>query len=123
MIFKRTKKQSAYDYGKYSEWLACVYLSLKGYRLFKYNYLTKVGQVDFIFVKGSSLIFVEVKSRKNQSMMENLITNKQKRRLIKAANYFLSKNKNFSNKTIRFDAIYVIGLFRVTHFKNIFNDL
>ncbi len=116
-------KKRAYYYGLFSEWAACLFLMIKGYRFIKHNYLTKVGQVDLIFMKGESLIFIEVKSRRNSKMIENLISVKQKRHLINTANYFLSKNKIFSNNFVRFDAIYIIGLFRVMHFKNIYDDL
>ena len=116
-------KKRAYYYGQISEWIACLYLLLKGYRFLQHNYLTKLGQIDLIMMKKDALVFVEVKSRKNAEMLENLISKQQKRHLWHAANYFITKNKKFSNKIIRFDAIYIVGLFRVMHFKNIYDEL
>jgi len=116
-------KKRAYYYGKYSEWLACLWLILKGYRFIKHDYLTKYGQVDLIFYKKNVLIFVEVKSRKKMAIIENLITHQQKRHLLNAARYFISKNNYFSEKVLRFDAVYVIGFFRILHFKNIYDDI
>lgn len=118
-----TTKKRAYYYGVISEWIACFYLMIKGYQLIRHNYLTKVGQIDLIMKRKDTLIFVEVKSRNDASRLECLISNQQKRHLVNAANYFLNKNKKFSNKIIRFDAIYIIGLYRIMHFKNIYDEL
>lgn len=118
-----SRKRLANYYGKYSEWLACLYLMLKGYRFLKHDYATKYGQIDLVFYKKNTVVFVEVKARKKMAVIENIISRQQRRHAISAANHFVLKNKFFTNKAMQFDAIYVIGLFRILHFKHIYEDL
>ena len=52
--------------GRKGEQLAASYLKRKGYEVLENNYRRTHGEVDIIAKDGETLVFVEVKSRKNK---------------------------------------------------------
>ena len=54
------------EIGDYGETLARRYLRRRLYRIVETNYKTKHGEIDIIAQKGRYIIFVEVKSRKEE---------------------------------------------------------
>ncbi len=54
--------------GDYGEKLARRYLWRQGYWIIKRNYKTKHGEIDIIAKKKDYLVFVEVKTRKDQNL-------------------------------------------------------
>lgn len=70
------------DLGAYGEKLAGLLLILKGYRVLYKNFRYKYGEIDIVCKKGKTIIFVEVKTRKNTkyiSPKENIDLNKIKK--------------------------------------------
>lgn len=63
----------------------------RGYRLVEKNFTTRRGEIDLIMRRNDEIIFVEVKTRKNQSYGRALesITPQKKDRIIQAAKVFL----------------------------------
>lgn len=59
------------------------------------------GEIDIIAVRGKSLVFIEVKARKEVD--KNIFSHKQQNRIKNAAKLFLSKNPIYANYDIRFD--------------------
>lgn len=114
---KQNKKRSAHNYGKYAELLACIYLSLKGYRIVERRYKTKIGEIDLIAIKNKTVIFIEIKARKNKNIDEVLLK-QQMTRITKAASLFIIKNKKFYNYSIRFDLVIVRSFIAFSHIKN-----
>ena len=55
--------------GKLGEESVCVYLTERGYRIAARNYRIKGGEIDIIAENGDYIAFVEVKSRKPQSLV------------------------------------------------------
>ncbi len=54
------------EIGDYGETLARRYLRRRLYRIVETNYKTKHGEIDIIAQKGRYIVFVEVKSRKEE---------------------------------------------------------
>ena len=52
---------------KIGEDLACEYLKKKGYRIIERNFRKKYQEIDIIATQDSSLVFVEVKTRRSDS--------------------------------------------------------
>ena len=52
--------------GCQTEQLACEFLQASGLRLVQRNYRLKMGEIDLIMLDGDTLVFVEVRFRKNQ---------------------------------------------------------
>jgi len=112
-----SKKSRAYNYGKYAENFACLYLRLKGYKIIERRFKTKMGEIDLIAINKNRLVFVEVKARKGKNIDEVLLK-QQMTRIINASSFFIIKNKKFTNYSVRFDLIIVRSFFRLEHIKN-----
>lgn len=111
--------------GVWGEELATEYLRKKGYSVLARNFRVRQGELDIVASKGRYLVFVEVKTRKNDhfAAAREFITPTKQRRLICAAEYWCLKHP--SDLQPRFDAIEVYGEEgcahpRVEHLENIF---
>ncbi|MCK5546569.1 MAG: YraN family protein [Rhodospirillaceae bacterium] len=90
--------------GKRTEWLAKWWLRLHGYKILCQNFRTPVGEIDLIATRGGVVCFIEVKARGNINAAIYAISANQRSRIERAAEYFLKKHPELSNKDIRFDA-------------------
>ncbi|WP_233520519.1 YraN family protein [Flocculibacter collagenilyticus] len=96
--------------GDYYESLALNHLKKHGYRLIEANYNTRFGEIDLIVKNDDSLVFVEVRYRKNDhhgSAAESVTPSKQKK-IIKTAQHFLTQF-NLTDTACRFDVIAFSG--------------
>lgn len=96
--------------GKKGEESAITYLLENGFSIIEQNYrYKKLGEIDIIAHKGNTLVFVEVKTRENDSFggPKYSITRKKKHTLRRVAEQFLIANPRFyTKKTIcRFDLL------------------
>lgn len=94
--------------GNQYETLAKQYLQRQGLRLLDQNFLTKVGEIDLIFQQGETIVFVEVKYRKNDSFgsAAEMVTRAKMRKLVKTAQIWLSQQKRSAyNIDYRFDVV------------------
>ena len=88
--------------GNYGERLTAGYLRRHGYRVLCKNYATRLGEIDIVALKGHMLCFVEVKTRKEHPLADQVLTvpPKKQSRIIKAAfsylNYCRRETKNKS---------------------------
>ena len=94
--------------GKLGEEIVCKYLIERGYTIAARNYRIKGGEIDIIAENGDYIAFVEVKSRKSDSMVTGFeAVNKRKRGLIiKTAADYCCKHPNVLQP--RFDVAQVI---------------
>ena len=77
--------------GRLGEEAVCAYLEQRGYSISARNYRIKGGEIDIIAENGDYIAFVEVKSRKPDSLVTGFeAVNKRKRGLIirTAADYW-----------------------------------
>lgn len=59
---------------------AAKFLEKKGYRIISRNYKTHIGEIDIIAQDGNTIVFVEVKTRGNESFGKPFeAVNKRKR--------------------------------------------
>jgi len=97
--------------GKAAENLACEYLQARGLQLLHRNYRSKGGEIDLILQDTDSLVFVEVRYRRQAgfgSAAESVDWRKQSK-LIKCARYFLQTHPDTARQPCRFDVISVNG--------------
>lgn len=81
------------------------YISM-GYRLVARNWrYSKVGEIDLIFTKQSTLVICEVKTRTTgfPEMPSRAVNKAKRQRIIKLAKIFILQNHQFNNYNIRFD--------------------
>ena len=92
--------------GKKGEDLACSFIKEKGYTLVTRNFRKKCGEIDIIAYEDDVLVFIEVKTRSNESKGSPLeAVNRQKQQqIIKTATYYLAENDSF-DVSCRFDVL------------------
>ncbi len=98
-------------WGDYWESVACNYLNKKHLKKIKRNYTCKAGEIDIIMTDKNTLVFVEVKYRKNDDWVSALesVTKTKQRRIIKAAQMYLLQNKKYEDWNCRFDVVSIQG--------------
>jgi putative endonuclease len=79
-----------YNLGMQGETLACEFLGRNGYQVIERNYRCPDGEVDIIALKGDTLVFVEVRTRKSRlfGTPEESITPTKKERLRTVAAHY-----------------------------------
>lgn len=112
--------------GKRGEDLAARYLMKRRYRLLERNFSIGGSEVDIIALKGDTLCFVEVKTRRDTryGLPEEYVDRRKIARVIRAARLY-STRPSHREKRIRFDIIAVVitgdGC-RIEHLKNAFEQ-
>jgi putative endonuclease len=86
----REARVRAYRRGLFAETLAAFLIRLKGHRIVAQRYRTPVGEIDLVALKGRRLAFIEVKRRKTRDDAAWTIPTRQKRRIVRAAQYWLA---------------------------------
>jgi putative endonuclease len=92
--------------GRDGEQIAEKYLRKKGYRMVERNYRCPLGELDLIALDRRVIVFVEVKTRVDQSFgppLESVHPRKQQK-MIGTAQYFLSQHK-LQDREARFDVV------------------
>lgn len=104
---------------------ACEYLVKKGYKILERNFRKGYGEIDIIALQNKTLVFVEVKSRTNESYGTpfDAISPSKMNQIKKCAEFYKYILHPELPDDIRIDAIGVIikenKLFSVTHLTNI----
>ena len=95
--------------GNKGEKIAVKLLKKEGYKIRETNFKVKTGEIDIIAEKDKTIVFIEVKTRKKDSIFSYYSVNLEKQRKIEriAVEYLLKYNiKEFD---IRFDVILILG--------------
>ena len=111
-------------FGSAGECSAADYLKKKKYKILGQNYSCRFGEIDLIAQTGNMVVFVEVKTRKNESFAQarEFVTRAKQERVIKAAMLWLQQND--VELQPRFDVIEVVGegrKQRITHIEDAFS--
>lgn len=112
--------------GKWGEDIACSFLEDKEYNIIERNFRVKCGEIDIIAEDDECLVFVEVKTRKNNDFGEpsEYVNYHKQQKLIRAANCYTDT----VNTEMRFDIIEVFYylsegtpyMLKVNHIENAF---
>ncbi len=121
--FFKSKKYFSNRIGFYAEYLVIIFMFFKCYRVLAKRYKNYAGEIDLIFIKHKSVIFVEVKARTGDIDYFGLVSNYQKNRIIKSANIFLAKYDKKNKYSRRFDICVVFSVlpWKINHIKNAWN--
>ena len=101
----REARVRAYRRGLFAETLTAFLLRLKGHRIVAQRYRTPVGEIDLVALKGRRLAFIEVKRRKTRDDAAWTIPTRQKRRIVRAAQYWLAGHPFYAGHDIAFDVV------------------
>ncbi len=69
------------------------------------RYKTPVGEIDLVALRDKRLAFVEVKRRKTQDDAAWTLPTRQRRRIVRAAQYWLASHPEFAGYDMRFDVV------------------
>jgi len=112
------------ELGRWGEKKACNYLIKNNYIIIEKNYRTRIGEIDIIVKKDEKIIFVEVKTRRNNNfgIPVKAVNSLKQKKIRNIAKHYLNSGE-FSNYLVRFD---VIGISingkkaKLRHLKNVF---
>jgi len=107
-------------FGILAEFIATIYLKLKFYRIIARNYRNKLGEIDIIAIKNNNIIAIEVKARKKDYLLEEILTKNQINRIKRSMNIFYSRKKYYGKYNMRFDLIIIKPYKLPQHYKNFF---
>jgi putative endonuclease len=98
--------------GMAGEELAAEYLKLRGLKILARNLRCKAGEIDLVCFDGEVLAIVEVRLRECAEFGGALgsVTWTKRRKIIRATQYFLQREKRWRNLSMRFDVLAVQGL-------------
>jgi putative endonuclease len=116
----REKRVRAYRSGLVAETLAALMLRLKGYAIVAQRYKTPVGEIDLVALKGRRLAFVEVKRRKTAEDTAWTVPARQRRRIVRAAQYWLAGHPDLAGHDIAFDVVLTAPFAWPRHIANAF---
>jgi len=96
--------------GSIGEDMAVEFLKSRGVKILERNYQNRFGEIDIIGRKDNTLLFIEVKYRKNESFGYPLeaVGFAKREKIRKMARFFLNEN-HYYHYNIRFDCIGIIG--------------
>ncbi|MEE0914232.1 MAG: YraN family protein [Ruminococcus sp.] len=114
--------------GDKGEEYAVKHLKKQGYKIVVRNYRKRYGEIDIIAENKEYIVFVEVKTRHENSMTQpvDAVDKRKRMRLIKTASAFLSENE--TEKFCRFDVceVYVksenLKLISINYIENAFEQ-
>jgi putative endonuclease len=95
--------------GEMAEQVAAEFLSGRGLKLIERNYRCRFGEIDLIMRHGPTLVFVEVRYRRNDSFggAAESITPAKREKLLRTARHYLASRPEFPD--CRFDAVLLGG--------------
>ena len=111
--------------GRRGEEAAVDFLRKKGYRIIERNYRSRAGEIDIVAEEGSSLAFVEVKTRRSThfGLPEEAVSYEKRRHLTRVASGYLTHH-HIKEAKCRFDVVSVLmnenGIKEIQLIKNAF---
>src|SRR5882672_12073660 len=103
----RPERQVAFRLGISAESRAAALLIAKGFRILARRFRSPVGEIDIVARRRHLLIFVEVKARERLDDAAWSVTQRQRARIVAAAEAWLADHPDPSIQDIRFDAMLV----------------
>ena len=102
------KRKTAHRWGHYAEFIAALWLMVKGYRIVTRRYAARGGEIDLIIRRGMTIAFVEVKARRDFNQALEAIDATKTRRLGKAVEEWLWRHDLPYGHNFRGDAVIIV---------------
>src|ERR1700735_1392163 len=98
--------------GAAAEELAAQYLQVRGLKILARNMRCKAGELDLVCLDGEVLAIVEVRQRGSAEFGGALssVTWTKQRKILRAAQFFLRREKQWRNFVLGFDGLAIEGL-------------
>ncbi len=104
---KGDAKLRAQRFGRRAEWLAALYMRLKGFRVVARDLKLPGGEIDLVLRRGRLLVLLEIKARAGTDLIEEAIAERQWRRIAAAAEQFCARRPGYAELDRRFDALFL----------------
>ena len=114
------KRQRAERGGRRAEWLAGLWLQLKGWRIVARRVRTPVGEIDLVARRGRTVAFVEVKARSTAAEADHALDQFRLRRVAAAANALAPRFVR-AGDDMRIDAVFVVPGRFPRHLQNVWH--
>jgi putative endonuclease len=100
----RLKDRRRIDTGKRGEAIAAAYLERMGYVVLERNYRCRFGEIDIVARDGTTVCFVEVKSRRSARYGDPQLAvhAKKQEKMIRTARHYLA-GRGLEDRPARFD--------------------
>jgi putative endonuclease len=110
-MFRRYRyaRLSKNQLGRFGEAVGARFLKRLGYRIVARNYSCPAGEIDLVALDARSLVFVEVKTRRDDTVAqpEDAVDAPKRRQLTAAARYYLLQSR-CQDWPARFDVLAVL---------------
>jgi putative endonuclease len=93
--------------GHRGETLAALFLRAKFYRIRARRFKTPVGEIDLVAERFGTTVFVEVKARTRAETEAETLESINRRRIVRAAEWYISHRPALANRPLRFDVIFL----------------
>ncbi len=117
---ERLKRKKAWRRGHVSEYLAALFLLLKGYRILAIRHRTRLGEIDIIARKGDLAVFIEVKARRQQQGAIDAVSHGAQNRIRAASDLWLARQPDYALLSQRYDIVAVLPGRWPRHFPDAF---
>lgn len=91
--------------GRRAEWIALIWLILKGWRILGFRLKTPQAEIDILALRGRVLAVVEVKSRASLEAALEAVSADQRERLRRAGRTLAARRADLSGKAVRLDLV------------------
>ncbi|MDD6213223.1 MAG: YraN family protein [Clostridiales bacterium] len=110
--------------GTHYEEAAAEYLRQNGYRILEHNFRCRLGEIDLIAMDHQTLVFIEVKFRKNElcGNASDAVTASKQHTIYRVAEYYMIAQHIPPDTLCRFDVIGFQGD-KLSHFRNAFGGM
>jgi putative endonuclease len=110
-------RQRAQRRGRLAEWMCLWHLRLRGWRIVARGWRCPSGEIDILARRGKVLAVIEVKSRGELVAAASALAPRQRRRIVRAAEAFLTQRSDLAGLDLRFDVMLVAPLHLPRHWR------
>ena len=93
--------------GQWAEWMCLWHLRLRGWHIIARDWRCPNGEIDIVARRGKVLAVIEVKSRGELVAAAAALAPRQRRRIVRAAEAFLTRRPDLARLDLRFDVMLV----------------
>ena len=114
------RRRKALRRGAAAEYIAAIFLMLKGYRILALRHRTKLGEIDIIARKGDLAVFVEVKARSDEMGAIDAVSYASQKRIRAASDLWLARQRDYARLSQRYDIVAILPGRLPRHFPDAF---
>ncbi|MCB1497930.1 MAG: YraN family protein [Bauldia sp.] len=116
------RRRAAEIRGRRAETVAAWWLRLKGYRILARRFRSGAGEIDLIIRRGRTIVFVEVKSRADETAAILAIRPVARRRIARAAEMWIARHPALAGLDRRFDVVVAVPGKLPRHLVSVFDS-